>query len=758
MQSELTTFSDRQASIAARFRAYAIMCLAMFFVLMHLYAGVYGEPDFIVYRSLHVTIALALIFIATMKPTTLSVFFGLCLLGATIFVQGYYFAVLDSWGVRQIIFEPLDYVVSILFIALILEAVRRTVGIVLVFICLLFLAHALFTDHFPGVFYGAPSPLPRLLFSVYLSSTGIFGVAVAVMSQFVVLFILFGTLLNAIGGGGFFTRISFALFGHRTGGPAKAAVVSSAMMGSLSGSAIGNVLTTGVFTIPLMIKLGYRRAFSGGVEAAASNGGIVMPPVMGAVAFIMAEFLERPYLEIIMAAAIPAFLYYLVIFVTVHYEAKRLGLSTISRESLPRASALILKQGYLAFPIVVIIGALVAGYSIIFVAVFVIAGTFMIGILQRNSRLTPTGLFDVIERTAASTMALSATAAAAGIILGSAFSVGLTFQLGQAATSVADGQLWLLLLLGGGLAIVMGMGMTASAIYLTMAATVIPTLELAGVPKTSAHFFAFYYGILSNITPPVALTAFAAAPLARASLMSTGLQASRLGAGCFLLPVLFVYSPALLGEGTAVEIITATLVAGLGLSAFALAMTGYFFRAMPMWQRTLALTAFALLIVPEPVSSAIGIACFAVFTIANRLGFDFGAPTPVPILANGDDLASDTPSEDKGLAAQLAHARMASEDAAHVAPDAPNANDDTKAILNSLLTDEDTQAAFRRDRRATFLGWAALSAAALTIAWMGDGLIHARRPFEWLAILAVVSVTLTAALGRVAASAPTATK
>jgi len=564
--------------------AWLVVVLSVFFILIHLYAGIYSPPDALLFRSLHTTTALFIVLLIWPLPGRLRIL-DFFLMGVVLWVQVYFFIELETWNIRTVFFRPIDYATSILFIVAVLEATRRVVGSILTAICVFFMLHALFANYFPGIFYGPPTSLKNLLQTVFLDSNGIFGTAIAVMANFVVLFILFGTLLNACGGGAFFTRLAFALFGHRTGGPAKAAVMSSAMMGSLSGSAIGNVLTTGVFTIPLMIRLGYRRAFAGGVEAAASNGGIIMPPVMGAVAFIMAEFVDRPYLDIIIAAMIPALLYFLVIFVSVHTEARKHALPTIDKQLLPSAWRIFRSQGYLLLPVILIIVALVAGKSIVYVATMICGVTFAIALIQKTNRLTPVQVLEVAEQTARATVGLSAAAAAAGILLGAIFSVGLSFQVAQAAAAAADDKLWLLLGLSAIMSLIMGMGMTAVAIYLTLVATIIPILKLAGVPPIAAHFFAFYYGIISNITPPVALTAFAAAPIAKAGPMEVGVQASRMGIACFILPILFVYSPGLLFEGSWQEIVRATLMATVGLVAFATAATGFAFGPMPLWQR-----------------------------------------------------------------------------------------------------------------------------------------------------------------------------
>ncbi len=681
--------------------AWTVLVLSVFFILLHLYAGIYGAPDALLFRSLHVNVALALVFLVRPLGRGWPRFVDFILVVGAVWVQIYFFIELETWNIRTVFFRPIDYFTSILFIVLILEATRRVVGSILVVICLFFMLHALYAAHFPGVFYGPPSSLKNLLQVIFLDSNGVFGTAVAVMANFVVLFILFGTLLNACGGGSFFTRLAFSLFGHRTGGPAKAAVFSSAMMGSLSGSAIGNVLTTGVFTIPLMIRLGYRRAFAGGVEAAASNGGIIMPPVMGAVAFIMAEFLDRPYIDIVAAALIPALLYFLVIFVTVHTEARRLGLPLMPASLLPSAWLILKREGYLLLPIVLIIGALLMGRSIVYVAVLIIAATFLIALLQPGRRITPRGILNVVEETARSTVGLSVAAAAAGIILGAIFAVGLSFQVAQAAANAAGDQLWILLILSAVLAVVMGMGMTAVAIYLTLVATIIPILKIAGVPPMAAHFFAFYYGIISNITPPVALTAFAAAPIARANPIPVGVEASRLGIACFLLPILFIYSPGLLLEGTWSETVHVSLTAALGLCAFATATTGHAFTTMPIWQRVGALAVFLLNIFPNLALNLTGLAIAVAVFGANYFGRQ---------KAESGKKQSDDDIEEE------------------------------KRILNDIMREQKPETTGEAEGMWRWIAWAVVVVAGLAFQWSGANFLQAREPLWWTLFVAMVAV------------------
>jgi len=736
-----------ETSFMRHWRGWAIAFLGTFYVLIHVYAGFYGPPESILFRAFHVGTALALVFLyfpllrhSHGPVRLLARLIDLALIVGAFWVVAYFVIELETWDFRRFQLRFQEYFTAALLTVLVLEAARRAVGPVLVAICVIFLLHAKLADHFPGMFYGPPASWNRLTETMLLGSDGIFGIPVAVMAQFVVLFIMFGTLLNITGGGTFFTRLAFALFGHRTGGPAKAAVVSSALMGSLSGSSIGNVMTTGAFTIPLMRHLGYRRAFAGGVEAAASNGGIIMPPVMGAVAFIMAEFLDRPYLEIIMAAAIPAILYYTVIFVTVHLEAKKLGLATMQKVNLPSPWPIIRKQGYLALPLVLIIVTLVLGYSIVFVAIVIILTTFGLALLQRTNRMTPVRLADAIEQTARATVGLSATAAAAGIIIGAIFATGLSFQISQAAVEFSGGQIWILLVIAALMALIMGMGMTAAAVYITLVATVIPILTRAGIPDIAAHFFAFYYGIISNITPPIALTAFAAAPLAGAGPMATAVQATRLGAASFLLPILFIYGPALLLEGEWWEVITVSGTAFLGLTALAITFTGYFFGFVPMWQRAIFLASTVLLIVPELTSDAAGISLFAL-GVAVNFWWSRRAATEASDerrRVRKEERATGERATGIGRYAQRMVQRRLEKEGEEAVADAPK---DINDLTRALMSDQEGSGGTKEvSSRGLIIGWGVVAMVALAFEIMGQVVFHATNPLAWLAVMAALSI------------------
>lgn len=728
-----------------RLTAFLIGAVATLFATLHLYAGIYGAPPAMLFRMVHLTLALALVFLAFplkrgwAEPFNLWTLIDAAGFGLSVWLTWYYVATLDGWALRQVMMSDLDLFAAWATLILVCEAVRRTLGPIILIVAGFFVLHALFADHFPGIFYGPPAKPMTLLRALVVGDGGIFGAPVAVMAQYVVLFILFGQLLAVVGVGDFFLRLAFSLFGHRTGGPAKASVISSALMGTLSGSAIGNVLTTGAFTIPLMRRLGYRPAFAAGTEAAASTGGMIMPPVMGAIAFIMAEFLGMEYVEIVIAAIIPAVLYFLVIFLGVHFEAKRTGLGALPKDRLPATREVLRREGYLLFPMALIVGGLVAGFSIVLVAVIAIAGTFVMGFARRATWPTPTRVMEAMEGAARATASLSATAAAAGIIIGAIFATGLSYQVTQGAISVAGDHLWLLLAMSGIMAIVLGMGMTASAVYITMVATVIPILRAAGVPDIAAHMFALYFGVVSNITPPIALAAFAAAPIAGANPLGASVQAAKLGVAAFVIPVMFVYQPALLMIGDPLTVIWSTATAALGLTALAAAFVGYFLSPISLPARLAMVVGAFMMIAPEGMTDLLGLTLAAG---AAFLDHRFGARRAAPAKEEGPEAA---PS--RGLLARFAASRM-KRAAAEDGGEAPAPSDPLAAAS------EAPGGVAEHPGLSLWLGWGALALFGLAMELLGRAHLQSRDPALWLACMAGLSVLLVAltagalALGR----------
>ncbi|MCC7425744.1 MAG: TRAP transporter fused permease subunit [Alphaproteobacteria bacterium] len=690
--------------------AWAVALLASFLILFHIYIGVYGAPVNVLFLPVHLTVALAILFLAApMRPwgTPLAqggwrVGFDLACLAVCAVSLAYFLVEREDWELRSVDFRTIDFWVSTSLVLVVFEAVRRTVGWALVLLSAAFCVHALFADRFPGVLFGAPVSVTTLLQTLFVGDAGIFGIPVLVMAQYIVLFLLFGRLLQGTGAGAFFTKLAFALFGHRVGGPAKAAVVSSALFGTMSGSGVSNVLTTGSFTIPMMTRLGYRPAFAAGVEASAAVGGAIMPPVMGAVAFMMAEFMGVPYVEIAIAAAIPAILYYFAIYWTVHFEARRYGMARIDRRDLPNPWRLLLREGYLLLPLGVIVVMLLAGWSIVIVALVACAGCLVVSLATPETRLSASRLSDALEATARTAGSLSATCACAGIIIGAIFATGLSFQVSQAVAAVAKDSLWVFLVASALIAMLLGTGLTASAVYITMVATIIPILKTAGVPDMAAHMFAFYYGVVSDITPPTALACVAAAGIARANPIRSMLEGSRLGIAAFIVPMVFVASPALLMRGHWTEVLQASGTAAAGMFALSAGLAGFLFGPLG-WLRRLALLGAAIcLIVPEAMTDLVG------------LGVLVGCAAPDLLRGGKVDAAE----------AQSAH------------------EPEIKAMIEQAEGgNQYPPADFGR-----IGAWAVMAMVVAAIWWMGSWSMHARDPMRWLAGLAILSMFLVIGL------------
>jgi len=422
----------------------------------------------------------------------------------------------------------------------------------------------------------------------------------------------------------------------------------------------------------------------------------------------------------------------------------------MAKDALPNAWQIFKARGYLILPLFLIIAALVYGYSIIFVAIIVISVTFVIALIQRTNRMTPMRLFDSMEQTVRGTVGLSATAAAAGIIIGAIFATGLSFTVAQFAIQQAGGQIWIVLVIAAVMALIMGMGMTAAAVYITLAATVIPILIKAGISPLAAHMFAFYFGNASNITPPVALAAYAAAPIARASPMAVGVQASRLGAATFFLPFLFIYGPALLFEGAWYETVRVTFTAALGLASVALALTGYFLTTLPPWQRLIFLGSGLFLIVPEMLTNSIGVGLLLVGAFANWRQFKRG-PASLKAGANVNREAEVPAQPQTGIGklwSRFINARMEKEEigGATTAQQAEGLDNITEALMREP---DVPGGASEVSPRALWLAWGVVIVAALAMEFLGQIIFHARQPHWWVAAMAGIALFSVVGVSRV---------
>lgn len=503
---------------------------------------------------------------------------------------------------------------SALTIILTLEAVRRLTGWVLVVVGLLFLAYARYTHLLPGILQAEPTPWLRLLNYVYVDTNALFGLPLKVTVAIVLPLIIFGQSILRMGGGQFLGDLAFALMGKYRGGPAKAAILASAMFGTISGSAVANVVTTGSVTIPLMKRVGYTAHFAAAVEATASTAGVITPPIMGAAAFIMAEFLAIPYRDVVMVAIIPALLYYIGLYTQVDAEAAKQGLYGLKQEEIPRLWR-VLKTGWLfLIPLVVLIYTLFVlnispGEAGLIAAASAVA---VAAVRPENRRKFFRDVEETLVGSGRAIVELGPIIALAGIILGVISLSGIGFLVSYAASTVSA-PLVIILAIVAVTSIILGMGMPATAVYILLAVLFAPALEQLGVAPLAAHLFILYYGLLSAITPPVCVSIFAAAPIAECSVMRAGFTAMRLAIVAYLVPFLFVYSRPLMLDGTAVEIslaVTAT-VAGMFLIAFSL--SGYIMKHLTLPSRALVGAGGVILLLP-----------LSQFSLVN--------PTPMPLI------------------------------------------------------------------------------------------------------------------------------
>ena len=505
-----------------------------------------------------------------------------------------------------------DIVVGGIGILLVIEAARRVVGLPMVTVVLFFLAYAFLGPYMPGVLAHRGLSPEQLISHLYYTTEGIFGIPLGVSSTFIFLFILFGAYLESTGLGKFFIDLANAVAGWASGGPAKVAVLSSGLMGTVSGSSVANVVGTGSLTIPMMKKLGYNANFAGAVEAAASTGGQLMPPVMGAAAFLMAEFVGVSYIEVVKAAAIPALLYFTGVWLGVHFEAKRKKLKGIPRAELPNPITLIKERGHLAIPLVVIVYLLVSGYTPMRAALVAIVLSIVCAMLRKSTRMKPIEIVYGLERGAKAVLGVLIACAAAGIIIGVVTKTGVGLRLASGLIDLAGGMLLPAMFFTMITAIVLGMGVPTTANYVITSTIAAPALVQMGVPILAAHMFVFYFGIIADVTPPVALAAYAGAGISGGNALKTGVHASKLAVAAFIIPYIFVLSPVILMvDATPLTLILATLSALAGMIAVSSALCGFLADHCRPYERLLLIIAGLLMIKPGGTTDLIGCAIFA---------------------------------------------------------------------------------------------------------------------------------------------------
>jgi len=588
-----------------------LVIVAVAMSLFHLYTGAFGVFTAMIQRGMHLCFVLGLTFLlypAGNKSSLTKLPFYDVLLSIMGFTVGAYIVI--NYGdivAREGAPVQADIVLGIIATLLVLEAARRTLGMVLVVIAGAFLLYAYLGPYMPGDFAHRGYSIERIAYQMYLTTSGIFSIPFGTSSTIIALFILFGTFLDKSGAGKYFMDIAIGLTGWTRGGPAKAAVVSSALMGTVSGSAVANVVTTGAFTIPLMKRAGYKPHFAGAVEAVASTGGQIMPPVMGAVAFIMAELTEISYLKICIAAALPAMLYYLSLFMMVHYEAVRTGLKGLPRDQLPSVKKSFLKGFHLFIPIAFLVVLLVKGYSPMYAAFRSIVLLVIMSMLTKATRMSFGDIIAALEEGAKGVLGVAAACATAGIVIGSITLTGLGVKLSSILIDLSGGNLLVLLILTMLASIILGMGLPTAACYVLLAALVAPALVDSGVSVMAAHLFILYFGCISAITPPVALAAYAGAGVAGADPNKVGFTACRIGIVAFIIPYMFIYGPGLLMEGIGLEIIRVIFSATIGCIALAAGIQGQFIRGCNLPERILLIAAALTLIHTGKITDTVGL-------------------------------------------------------------------------------------------------------------------------------------------------------
>lgn len=502
--------------------------------------------------------------------------------------------VADAGRISQV-----DIVIGILGILILLEACRRVTGIPIVVVASAFIIYSL-----------TVKPIGDMIYNLFYTTEGVLGTPINVCSTFIVLFIIFGAFLERTGIADFFIQAANAVVGGASGGPAKVAVVASALEGMVSGSSVANTVGSGSVTIPLMKKTGYKGEFAGAVEAAASTGGQIMPPIMGAAAFLMAEMVGVSYATIAVKAILPAFLYFTGIFLMVHLEAKKEGLRGIPKEDLPNFWKLFAKSGYLLLPLVLLIVLLTTGYATMArCAMIATAAAIVVSMFRKDTRLSFKTFFDALEGAARNTVGVGVACATAGIIAGVVTKTGLGQLIITGIVNFAGGHLFIALVLTMITCIILGMGVPTTANYVIMATTCAPILERLGVPIVAAHMFVFYFGIVADITPPVALAAYAGSAIARSNPMKTGINATRLAIAAFIIPYVFVLSPDMLFIDTTIpEVVLIVVSSVIGMFGVSVCMEGYVFGPVAWPLRLVSLAGGLCLIVPGLATDIVGLA------------------------------------------------------------------------------------------------------------------------------------------------------
>ena len=586
--------------------------LAVLFCIFHCWTAMFGAAAGIGQKAIHLGLVLIIFFLDYLAQEdrkwycrVMDAFFILASAGSLIYIM----SIDKTIDLRSGMIYTYDILFGVLLIITLIEATRRAVGKSLAIVVVCFIVYGFMGQHMPGFLAHVGMDITRITSVVYLGTDGIYGTAIYASASYIVLFVILGAVFNETGVGDYFTKLASRAFGKFRGGPAKIAVVASGLFGSISGSAIANVIGTGTFTIPMMKKCGFEDEYAAAVEASASTGGQIMPPVMGATAFLIAEYLGIPYFDLVKAALIPAVLFYVAILMTVDLYARKNNIKGVPESELPTWKELV-KNVYLILPLIYLIVSMsVFKMSVTKSGITSIIATIVCTLFSARNRITPDKLKKIVKASINGAKPVAIACGVVGIIIGIVMGSGLGFRMSSVLIQVSNGHLGILLVLTMVVSLILGMGVPTTAAYLMLALLVVPALKQMNVLPLAAHLFIFYFGIISNVTPPVALAAYAAAGVARCNPTRTGVFAFKLSLSGFILPFMFVYNPVLLMQGGALDIIQSLITALLGIYSLSAALEKFVFKwNINRAERLVLLASALLLIIPGTITDLIGFA------------------------------------------------------------------------------------------------------------------------------------------------------
>lgn len=596
--------------------------IALTMALFAIYTAAYGSLEAMLQRSIHLTFSLMLVFILypiskkVEKITIIDIVLSILSILPGLYIYLDYGRISTRWPFSDTV-TNLDIFFGVIIIILLIEAARRLMGLVMSIIITIFLAYGLLGQYLPDKIAHGGYALNRIVEYLYLTTDGIFGIPLGASATFVVLFIILGSFLEICGSGKYFMDLAISLTGKSRGGPAKIGVISSALFGTISGASVANVYATGTFTIPLMKRVGYKPQFAAAVEAAASTGGQIMPPIMGSAAFIMADILGIPYIDIMIAAIIPAILYFLSIYIMIDFEAIKNQLPGLPESAIPLTKD-VFKKSYLLMPPIIIIVFLVFRFTSNLAALMGIISAVIVGVINYKLKMNFLKIARALIEGAKRAILVAVATGAAGIIVGIASKTGLGLKFTSIVTNISGGHLWLAGILIMIASIILGMGLPTVAAYIMVAALTAPALIELGVTPIAAQMFVFYFCVISTITPPVALSAYAAASIANTDPFKTGFSAVRLGLVAFIVPFMFLYSDVLLLKGSVINIIVAFGSALVGVYALGSALQGWLFNKINLLERSIMLLIAFLTIIPDWKTDLIGLTLMISLILLNR--------------------------------------------------------------------------------------------------------------------------------------------